>query len=341
MATVKELREQSAQAARFEIGRHYKEQYATAPSIYTFLGKCSKHYGYFVDSLNIYHRVKIKEDERGEYANAPTKGSIYTNGAIYASNEVPEHEILSCANGTSILLNADTVIHSYEELEAALKPKHIEEEKPMKKVTVEQAVSAVQAESTQDAIEAVLMTCTKAVMAEVYKKVTGQPAASLHIKSADKKYQAETYAKKIMDYRADEAFKAKPFDEKFEMLLAAGMEHVKRHQLSLYSAKELIMTAQRLGVDPAGLEFWRIDNAIVHELQVREEISWIEHLCNEHDDDELRHTLLLISNTTLDRLLKQAGITVEAHTPYDTGFIQKADALYVYYTHLQYYLSLI
>ena len=208
MATVKELSEQSAQPARFEIGRHYKEQYATAPSIYTFLRKCSKHYGYFVDSLNIYHRVKIKEAESGEYANAPhTKGSPYTNGTIYASNEVPEHEILSFANGTSILLNAERVIHSYEELEAALKPKHIEEAKPMKKVTVEQAVSAIQAEAAQDAIEAVLMTCTKAVMAEVYKKVTGNSAAKLHIKSADKKYQAETYAKKIMDYRADEAFK--------------------------------------------------------------------------------------------------------------------------------------
>ncbi len=110
--------------AKFVIGRHY-QSIGSDISTVTFVGKCSHDYGYFVDSINCYHRVKIKTDSSGEYASISHKGGMYPPEDIKATVELPEHEIISVANGTCVLLNAETVIHSYQELEAMLAPKSV------------------------------------------------------------------------------------------------------------------------------------------------------------------------------------------------------------------------
>ena len=111
----------TVQPAKFIIGRHYQSRGLDKGTV-TFLGKTGPQYGYFVDSINRYYRVKIKTDSTGEYTSISHKSRAFPANRISADHEVLEHEIISVANGTSIVLNAENVIHSYEELEAKLAP---------------------------------------------------------------------------------------------------------------------------------------------------------------------------------------------------------------------------
>ena len=113
-----------AQPAKFMIGRHYQSRGLDKGTV-TFLGKVNRDYGYFVDSLNCYHRVKIVSDSTGEYASIAHKSGSFPADRVNAVHEVSEHEILSVANGTSVLLNSENVIHSYQELEAKLATKPV------------------------------------------------------------------------------------------------------------------------------------------------------------------------------------------------------------------------
>ena len=121
----------------------------------------------------------------------------------------------------------------------------------MTKITVEQAVAAIQAADTQDAIKAVLMTCTKAQLHEVFLAVTNNKD-ELQAKSSLKGELVDFYSARIVAHRAREAFKKMDAEAKAEYLISGKYEadynqlNVLLHQSSLY---ELLVIAVKFGAD--------------------------------------------------------------------------------------------
>ena len=121
----------------------------------------------------------------------------------------------------------------------------------MTKVTVEQAVAAIQAADTQDAIKAVLEQCTKAQLHEVFLAVTNNKD-ELQAKSSLKGELVDFYSARIVAHRAREAFKKMDAEAKAEYLISGKYEanynqlNVLLHQSSLY---ELLVIAVKFGAD--------------------------------------------------------------------------------------------
>ena len=115
----------------------------------------------------------------------------------------------------------------------------------MTKITVEQAVAAIQAADTQDAIKAVLEQCTKAQLHEVFLTVTNNKD-ELQAKSSLKGELVDFYS------ATREAFKKMDAEAKAEYLISGKYEadynqlNVLLHQSSLY---ELLVIAVKFGAD--------------------------------------------------------------------------------------------
>ena len=121
----------------------------------------------------------------------------------------------------------------------------------MTKITVEQAVAAIQAADTQDAIKAVLEQCTKAQLHEVFLTVTNNKD-ELQAKSSLKGELVDFYSARIVAHRTREAFKKMDAEAKAEYLISGKYEadynqlNVLLHQSSLY---ELLVIAVKFGAD--------------------------------------------------------------------------------------------
>ena len=121
----------------------------------------------------------------------------------------------------------------------------------MTKVTVEQAVAAIQAVTTRDAIKAVLEQCTKAQLHEVFLAVTNNKD-ELEAKSLTKGELVGSYSARIVAHKAREAFKKMDAEAKAEYLSSGKYEadfnqlNVLLHQSSLY---ELLVIAVKFGAD--------------------------------------------------------------------------------------------
>ena len=121
----------------------------------------------------------------------------------------------------------------------------------MTKVTVEQAVAAIQAVTTRDAIKAVLEQCTKAQLHEVFLAVTNNKD-ELEAKSLTKGELVGSYSARIVAHKAREAFKKMDAEAKAEYLISGKYEadynqlNVLLHQSSLY---ELLVIAVKFGAD--------------------------------------------------------------------------------------------
>ena len=107
----------------------------------------------------------------------------------------------------------------------------------MTKLTVTQAAGAIRNETTAESITAVLMDCTKAVMAEVYAELTGEEYSG-SLNSLKKAELASEIAQLIQRARENEAFKALTVKEKLEELRDAPYSS-KLLQCSLEELKEM------------------------------------------------------------------------------------------------------
>ena len=153
----------------------------------------------------------------------------------------------------------------------------------MTKLTKEQAVSAVQTATTYEAIEAVLMNCTKAMMVEVYETVSGQKFPH-SISGQLKADLADNTASLIMIAREEAAYQAKPVEEKFASLGSETVA-VRNNHILLCSMHELKWIAEKLGVWTEGEnDVLTVQHKIMKELSVREEVSDIEARLSGNDD---------------------------------------------------------
>ena len=92
-----------------------------------------------------------------------------------------------------------------------------EDKVKMRKIGLNEAISAIEAATTEDAVRAVLENCTKAQIEEVYIAVTGNEydkKPHSWIKASLVLY----YAERIIAYKAREAFKSMTIAEKAEYL---------------------------------------------------------------------------------------------------------------------------
>ena len=179
----------------------------------------------------------------------------------------------------------------------------------MTKITKEQAVSAVQATTTHDEIKAVLMTCTKALMVEVYEAVSGQKFPH-SISGQLKADLADNTASLIMIAREEAAYQAKPVEEKFASLGSETVA-VRNNHILLCSMHELKWIAEKLGVWTEGEnDVLTVQHKIMKELSVREEVSDIEARLSGNDDVSVKACLCSIMPEALERVIARYGLTV-------------------------------
>ena len=203
----------------------------------------------------------------------------------------------------------------------------------MAKVTAEQAIEAVNVAETEDAIQDVLMTCTKLVMVDVYDAITGAwyTGPALKMKKAE---LANWIACQIMQWRRDEAFKALPYEEKYEIAMGKKESYEYRGAFNLFSLSELEETVRRLGVCSRIAEEsrsirdkkWVYVDSILQELKIRVKVEKIEDLASKHRDVELRIELENVTPVSvLERLSKKNGLLVKSR-------VEMIEELLKYYT---------
>ena len=179
----------------------------------------------------------------------------------------------------------------------------------MIKSTKEQAVSAVQAANTHDEIKAVLMTCTKAVMVEVYEVVSGQKFP--HSTSGQLKADlADNTASLIMTAREEAGYQAKPVEEKFESLGSETVA-VRNNHVLLCNMSELKWIAEKLGVWANGEnDALTVQHKIMKELSVLEGVSDIEARLSGNDDVLVKACVCNVMPEALERVIARYGLTV-------------------------------
>lgn len=179
----------------------------------------------------------------------------------------------------------------------------------MTKLTKEQAVSAVQTANTHEAIEAVLMNCTKAMMVEVYEAVSGQKFPR-SISGQLKADLADNTASLIMIAREEVAYQAKSVEEKFAALGSETIA-VRNNHILLCSMSELKWIAEKLGVWTEGEnDVLTVQHKIMKELSVREEVSDIEARLSGNDDVSVKACLCSVMPEALERVIARYGLTV-------------------------------
>ena len=204
---------------------------------------------------------------------------------------------------------------------------------PMTKVTAEQAIEAVKAAETEDAIQDVLLTCTKVVIVDVYDAISGTwyTGPALKMKKAE---LANWIACQIMQWRRDEAFKALPYEEKYEIAMGKKESYEYRGAFNLFSLSELEETVRRLGVCSSIAEEstsirdkkWVYVDSILQELKIRAKVEKIEDLASKHRNVELRIELENFTPVSvLERLSKKNGLLVKSR-------VEMIEELLKYYT---------
>ena len=198
----------------------------------------------------------------------------------------------------------------------------------MTKITQEQAISAVQAATTHDEIKAVLMTCTKAIMVEVYEAVSGQKFPH-SISGQLKADLADNTASLIMTAREEAEYQAKPVEEKFAALTSETVA-VRNNHVLLCNMSELKWIAEKLGVWANGEnDALTVQHKIMKELSVREDVSDIETRLSGNDDVSVKACLCTITPEALERVISRYGLTVSRDDlPRRLGM---AEELYKYY----------
>ena len=189
----------------------------------------------------------------------------------------------------------------------------------MTKVTTEQAIEAIKAAETEDAIKDVLMTCTKVVMCEVHDAITGTyyTGPALKLKKAE---FANWVTIQIMNYRKTEAFKALPYEDKYATVTNSPSRAEWHRKLALFTPAELEETCRRLEL-PSRLDEstpatdddkWLFVDDIIKELAIRKQVSELETLMSGDDVDDMKDELVHARPETLARLCKKYGLTVPA-----------------------------
>ena len=198
----------------------------------------------------------------------------------------------------------------------------------MTKMTTEQAIEAVRNAMTHEAIQAILMTCTKAMMREVFSGITHEAEVRGN-SSKTKEVLARFYAAKIILFREEEEFRNQPFSMKFETLRTSPNVYKRLKLLGLLSQAELELTALRLGIEETQDN---LAGRIYTELNVSLQIKEVKAARQAHDQAVLREALTsgigIAGTIALDRLIAEAGLNVK-HPESD---IEKWEALYEYYT---------
>lgn len=209
----------------------------------------------------------------------------------------------------------------------------------MTKMTVEQAISAVQVATTEDAVKAALMTCTMSVMMEVCDTITGSNYGDT-LRSMKKDKLASMLAGQIMHWREEEAFRALPYEEKFDavMKIERAIRQPRAEKLKLFSLEELKETARRLDLASSFFESdsatehdkWLFIDEIVDELMIRRDESEIESLMETVGvANDVHHKLLgtYVRPKALARVCEKYGLSV----PEDKDSTQMGIKLYEYY----------
>ena len=203
---------------------------------------------------------------------------------------------------------------------AVSEPEIKEETTMAKKVNVSKVVVELKTAQTADELYAVLMTQKKADMVSAYEELTGKEYGS-RASGKKKEELAGAISRVIMLWKKDEAFRAKSYEEKVEILTRA--QHYQRIQLAfLFNAEEIQTLAGSLGLyfvlnDTAE----KITNAVIRELRINEEKAVIGSV--KDDSEALKEVLEGVNYDTLQRLAEECGLTPEN---------ANAQMLFEYYT---------
>lgn len=204
-----------------------------------------------------------------------------------------------------------------------------EEETAMtKKITTEQAVEAVKAADTHEAIHSELMKCTKAGMVEVYEMLTGKEYGH-SVSSVKKGVLANVLAELIIKHRKDRAYQELPILKKIEILCGETSRSERIDKAYLMSVEELKVTARNIGLEVEDDEDRHdvLADDIVRELTIQHGIAKIEGDIG--NIETLKSELINgVRREVLKRLVQKLGIQLEDRYYYSA---ELKDIVYLYY----------
>ena len=203
----------------------------------------------------------------------------------------------------------------------------------MTKITVEQAVRAVQSSTTAEEVQAVLEQCKKDQLHEVFLAVTGSKS-ELSPKSWKKADLVSSYTAGIMRFREREEFKSKPFEEKYEALVNCSRHFQRCEYMCLFSTEEIHAAAERLGLSYDDCSHYSLGGAILRELRIRDKVQFITECANTKNVLWLKDALIDsdfggIAHEAFGRLIAQAGLAIDEAASEDT--LKMGELLYRYY----------
>ena len=140
-----------------------------------------------------------------------------------------------------------------------------EDKVKMRKIGLNEAISAIEAATTEDAVRAVLENCTKAQIEEVYIAVTGNEYDKKPY-SCIKASLVLYYAERIIAYKAREAFKEMTIAEKAEYLKSG--KYLEAHcrldnMLWTCTPYDLISLVRAMGIGFKVYEVWHKEKSSV------------------------------------------------------------------------------